>query len=120
MAVPRSGWKAPATPAALSGHGVSEPMGQRAWSEHRSLRIARRSKPAPSRSTRSKALLVTALESVRTRFRGYATKELVTAFPRARPTAHTKPIISEILTAAKALADQVAFLNGQVDTRTTG
>ncbi len=105
--------------AALSGHGVSEPKDERT-SVVRALLGARRSavKARTASINQIKALLVSAPESVRARFRGHTTKELIAELTRTRPSAHAEPMISGILTAAKALADRVAFLNEQVDTLT--
>ncbi|WP_433599211.1 IS110 family transposase [Nocardia sp. CA-135953] len=105
--------------AALSGHGVSEPKDERT-SVVRALLGARCSavKARTASINQIKALLVSAPESVRARFRRDATKELIAELTRTRPTAHAEPMISGILTAAKALADRDAFLNEQVDTLT--
>ncbi|MGW4069233.1 IS110 family transposase [Nocardia grenadensis] len=101
--------------AALSGHGVSEPKDERICVV-RALLNARRSavKARTASINQLKALLVSAPESLRSRLRGLSTGDLVEALTRSRPSAHADPTIAGILTAAKALADRIVFLDQQI------
>ncbi|WP_433678785.1 IS110 family transposase [Nocardia sp. CA-119907] len=82
--------------AALSGHGVSEPKDERT-SVVRALLSARRSavKARTASINQIKALLVSAPESVRARFRHHTSKELIAELTRTRPSAHAEPMILE-------------------------
>ncbi len=106
--------------AALSGHGVSEPKDERIGVV-RALLGARRSavKARTASINQIKALLVTAPDSVRDRFRRLATKQLIAALTRIRPGAQTDSLVAGTLMAAKVLAERVAFLDEQVASLTT-
>ncbi|MBF6207362.1 IS110 family transposase [Streptomyces gardneri] len=101
--------------AALSGHGVSEPKDERTGAV-RALLNARRSavKARTASINQLKALLVSAPESLRGRLRGLSTRDLVTEVTRRRPSTHADPTIAGTLTAAKALADRIVFLDQQI------
>ncbi|MGY2093601.1 IS110 family RNA-guided transposase [Nocardia gipuzkoensis] len=104
---------------ALSGHGVSEPKDARIGVV-RALLGARRSavKARTASINQIKALLVTAPEAVRDRFRKITTKQLITALTRVRPGTQGDPLSAGVLMAAKVLADRVVFLDQQVATLT--
>jgi transposase len=102
--------------AALSGHGVTEPKDERIGAV-RALLNARRSavKARTASINQIKALLVSAPEVVRDRFRRHATKQLISELARVRPALHTDPLLAGVLMAGKALAERILFLDQQIE-----
>ena len=100
---------------ALAGHGLADPEG-RADQRAQALLTARRGavKSRTAAINQIKALLVTAPAELRERYRHHTTNTtLIAALARCRPTHHSDPTIMAVLTAAKALAQRVQYLDGQ-------
>ena len=99
---------------ALAGHGLATPKDD-ATSGLRALHIARRSavKHRTAVINQIKAMLVSAPDSVREKYRGLTTLKLIEAIARCRPEAQTEPWAQSVLTAAKMLAQRVHFLETQ-------
>ncbi|PXX60343.1 transposase [Nocardia tenerifensis] len=102
--------------AALCGHGVSEPKDERIGVV-RALLSARRSavKARTASINQIKALLVSAPEVVRSRFRQHRAKQLIDALIETRSNTHGDPMAAGIVTAARTLAERVVFLDDQVE-----
>ena len=84
----------------------------------KALLIARRGavKARTAAIQQIKDLLITAPVDLRERYRRYTTTlRLVQALARCRPTAHTEPTTIAVLTAYKALAQRIEFLQRQTD-----
>jgi transposase len=81
----------------------------------RALLSARRSavKAHTAATNQIHALLVTGPAELRERLRRHSTAALVTALARCRPGTHRDPTTAAVLTAAKALACRVEFLERQ-------
>lgn len=101
---------------ALAGHGLATPKDD-ATSGLRALHIARRSavKHRTAVINQIKAMLVSAPDSVREKYRGLTTLKLIEAIARCRPEAQTEPWAQSVLTAAKMLAQRVHFLETQAE-----
>jgi transposase len=100
--------------AALAGDGLAVPKDEHTTAL-RALLSARRSavKAHTAATNQIHALLVTAPAELRERFRRHSTTALVTALARCRPATHRDPTAVAVLTAAKALACRVEFLDYQ-------
>jgi transposase len=101
--------------AVLAGHGLSVPKDSHTTAL-RALLIARRGavKARTAAINQLKALLVTAPADLRERYRRYDTAVmLVRAMTRCRPAAHDDPTTLAVLTACKALAQRIEFLERQ-------
>ena len=102
---------------ALAGDGLATPKDD-ATSGLRALHIARRSavKHRTAAINQIKAMLVSAPEAVRERYRGSTTLKMIEAIARCRPDAQSDPWAQSVLTAAKMLAQRVQFLETQAET----
>lgn len=87
----------------------------------KALLIARRGaiKARTAAINQIKALLITAPAELRERYRRHTTTNLIKALARCRPGAHTEPIAVAVLSACKALAQRIEFLQQQADELTT-
>jgi transposase len=101
---------------ALAGDGLAIPKDD-ATSGLRALHIARRSavKHRTAVINQIKALLVSAPDSVREKYRGLTTFRLIEAVARCRPDVLTDPWAQSVLVAAKLLAQRVQFLESQAE-----
>src|ERR1700759_1050135 len=83
----------------------------------RALHIARRSavKHRTAVINQIKALLVSAPDTVREKYRGLTTFRLIEAVARCRPDAGTDPCAQSVLNAVKMLAQRVQFLESQAE-----
>lgn len=99
---------------ALSGDGLAVPKGEHTTTL-RALLTARRSavKARTAATNQIHALLVTGPAELRERYRHDSTTALVKALARCRPTTHRDATTAAVLTAAKALAQRVEFLDHQ-------
>jgi transposase len=99
---------------ALAGDGLAVPKDEHTTAL-RALLTARRSavKAHTAATNQIHALLVTAPAELRERFRRHSTTALVPALARCRPATHRDPTTVAVLTAAKALACRVEFLERQ-------
>jgi transposase len=100
----------------LAGHGVAVPKDP-STGALKALLIARRGgiKARSAAIQQIKDLLVTAPADLRERYRRYPTTlRLVQALARCRPTAHEDPTTIAVLTACKALAHRIEFLDRQI------
>lgn len=114
--------------AVLAGHGVAVPKDPQTGAL-KALLIARRGaiKARTAAIQQIKDLLITAPAELRERYRRYSTTaRLVEALTRCHPTTHEDPTSVSVLTAAKALAQRIEFLERQdreltaeIDTLTT-
>jgi transposase len=102
---------------ALAGDGLATPKDD-ATAGLRALHIARRSaiKHRTAAINQIKAMLVSAPDSVRERYRGSTTLKMIEAIARCRPDAQADPWAQSVLTAAKMLAQRVQFLDTQTET----
>lgn len=102
---------------ALAGDGLSTPKDD-ATAGLRALQIARRSavKHRTAVINQLKAMLVSAPDAVREKYRGITTLKLTEAVARCRPDALADPWAQSVLLAAKMLAQRVLFLENQADT----
>ena len=100
----------------LAGDGLATPKDD-ATSGLRALQIARRSavKHRTAVINQIKAMLVSAPDTVREKYRGLTTLRLIEALARCRPDAQTDPWAQSVLNAAKMLAQRVQFLETQAD-----
>ena len=100
--------------AALAGERLAVPKDEHTIAL-RALLSARRSavKACTAAINQIHALLVTAPAELRERYRRHSSTALVTALARCRPAAHRDPTTVAVLTAAKALAQRVEFLEQQ-------
>nr|WP_090339550.1 IS110 family transposase [Mycolicibacterium malmesburyense]CRL67927.1 transposase IS116/IS110/IS902 family protein [Mycolicibacterium malmesburyense] len=101
---------------ALAGDGLATPKGD-ATTGLRALHLARRSavKHRTAVINQIKAMLVSAPDAVRERYRGLTTSKLVETLARCRPDALGDPWAQSLLVAAKILAQRVQFLETQAD-----
>ena len=103
--------------AVLAGHGLAVPKDPDTGAL-KALLIARRGavKARSAAIQQIKDLLVTAPADLRERYRRYTTTlQLVTALARCRPTAHKDAFAMSVLTACKALAHRIEFLERQAE-----
>jgi transposase len=102
---------------ALAGDGLAAPKDD-ATAGLRALHIARRSavKHRTAVINQTKAMLVSAPDSVREKYRGLTTLKLIEALARCRPDALDDPWAQSVLVAAKMLAQRVQFLETQTET----
>jgi transposase len=100
--------------AAVAGHGLAVPK-ESHTTALRALLTARRSavKAHTAATNQIHALLVTGPAEVRERYRRQSITALVTALARCRPASHSDPTTVAVLTAAKALAQRMEFLERQ-------
>lgn len=105
----------------LAGHGLAVPKDANTGAL-KALLIARGGavKARTAAIQQIKDLLVTGPAELRERYRRYATTlRLVQALARCRPSADTDSVTIAVLTACKALAERIEFLEDQVDELTT-
>ncbi|MBU3068193.1 IS110 family transposase [Nocardia sp. NEAU-G5] len=104
---------------ALAGHDLAVPKDEHT-SVLRALLSARRSavKARTAAINQIKALLITAPDPIREKYRKTTTSVLINTLARCRPATATDPLSAAVLTAAKALAERVLFLEKQ-DTHLT-
>lgn len=102
---------------ALAGDGLATPKDD-ATAGLRALHIARRSavKHRTAVINQLKAMLVSAPDAVREKYRGLTTLKLIEAVARCRPEALADPWAQSVLVAAKMLAQRVQFLETQANT----
>ncbi|MEN4464264.1 IS110 family transposase [Mycolicibacterium fortuitum] len=101
---------------ALAGDGLATPKDD-ATTGLRALHIARRSavKHRTAVINQLKAMLVSAPDTVREKYRGLTTLRLIEAVARCRPEAVVEPWAQALLSAAKLLAQRVQFLETQAE-----
>lgn len=101
---------------ALAGDGLATPKDD-ATSGLRALHIARRSaiKHRTAVINQIKAMLVSAPDSVREKYRGLTTLRMIEAIARCRPDAQADPWAQSMLLAAKMLAQRAQFLESQAE-----
>ncbi len=101
---------------ALAGDGLATPKND-ITAGLRALHIARRSaiKHRTAVINQIKAMLVSAPDSVREKYRGSTILKLIEALARCRPDAQSEPWAQSVLTAAKMLAQRVQFLETQAE-----
>ncbi|WP_435405395.1 IS110 family transposase [Mycolicibacterium peregrinum] len=101
---------------ALAGDGLATPKDD-ATAGLRALHIARRSavKHRTAVINQIKAMLVSAPDVVREKYRGLTTLKLIEALARCRPDAQVEPWAQSLLVAAKLLAQRVQFLETQAE-----
>jgi transposase len=101
----------------LADDGLAIPKDD-ATSGLRALHIARRSavKHRTAVINQLKAMLVSAPDSVREKYRGLTTFRLIESIARCRPDALADPWAQSMLVAAKLLAQRVQFLEAQSET----
>jgi transposase len=101
---------------ALAGDGLATPKDD-ATSGLRALQIARRSavKHRTAVINQIKAMLVSAPDAVREKYRGSTTLRMIEALARCRPDGQSDPWAQSVLTAAKMLAQRVQFLENQAE-----
>jgi transposase len=101
---------------ALAGDGLATPKDD-ATSGLRALQIARRSavKHRTAVINQIKAMLVSAPDAVREKYRQSTTMRMIEALTRCRPEAQSDPWAQSVLTAAKMLAQRVQFLETQAE-----
>jgi transposase len=107
--------------AVLAGHGLAVPKDSNTGAL-KALLITRRGavKARTAAIQQVKDLLVTAPAELRERYRRYTTTPRLTqALARCRPSAHTDSTAIAVLTACKALAQRIEFLQHQTDELTT-
>lgn len=100
----------------LAGDGLAVPKDD-ATAGLRALHIARRSavKHRTAVINQLKAMLVSAPDAVREKYRGLTTLKLIEAIARCRPDAQAEPWAQSVLVAAKLLAQRVQFLEAQAE-----
>ncbi|RWA16087.1 IS110 family RNA-guided transposase [Mycolicibacterium elephantis] len=101
---------------ALAGEGLAAPKDD-ATAGLRALHLARRSavKHRTAVINQIKAMLVSAPDVVREKYRGLTVLKLIDALARCRPDTLTDPWAQSMLTAAKILAQRVQFLESQAE-----
>ncbi|SHU45643.1 transposase IS116/IS110/IS902 family [Mycobacteroides abscessus subsp. abscessus] len=101
---------------ALAGDGLATPKDE-ATAGLRALHIARRSavKHRTAVINQIKAVLVSAPDAVREKYRGLTTLKLIEAIARCRPDTIADPWAQSVLIAVKMLAQRVQFLETQAD-----
>ncbi|WP_280832915.1 IS110 family transposase [Mycolicibacterium frederiksbergense] len=99
---------------ALAGDGLATPKDD-ATAGLRALHIARRSavKHRTAVINQLKAMLVSAPDAVREKYRDLTTLKMIEAVARCRPEAQADPWAQSLLVAAKMLAQRVQFLETQ-------
>ena len=99
---------------ALAGEGVAVPKDEHTTAL-RALLTARRGavKARTATINQIKSLLVTAPADLRERYREHNRTTLIRGLARCRPSAQTHPTALAVLTACKALAQRVEFLEAQ-------
>ncbi len=99
---------------ALSGHGLAVPKDDETM-VLRALHLARRSavKHRTAAINQIKALLVSAPDEIREKYRSLTTFKLIEALARCRPDAKTDRRARSVLIACKALAERIRFLEAQ-------
>ncbi|MEV2224995.1 IS110 family transposase [Nocardia vinacea] len=104
---------------ALAGRDVATPKAADTLAL-RALLSTRRSavKARTAAINQIKALLVTAPDTIREKYRRATTSVLITTLARCRPATAGDPVAATVLTAAKALAHRVEFLENQSTTLT--
>ena len=105
---------------ALAGDGLTVPKDGHTTAL-RALLTARRSavKARTAATNQIHALLITTPAELRDRYRRHSTTALVTALARCRPTTYRDATTAAVLTAAKALAQRIEFLDHQERDLTT-
>jgi transposase len=100
----------------LAGDGLAAPKDD-ATAGLRALHIARRSavKHRTAVINQIKAMLVSAPDVVREKYRGLTVLKLIDVLARCRPDALADPWAQSVLTAAKMLAQRVQFLEAQAE-----
>ena len=100
----------------LAGDGLATPKDD-TTAGLRALHIARRSaiKHRTAVINQIKAILISAPEEVREKYRGLTILRLVEAISRCRPDAQADPWAQSVLVAAKMLAQRVQFLQTQAE-----
>jgi transposase len=101
---------------ALAGDGLATPKDD-TTAGLRALHIARRSavKHRTAAINQIKAMVVSAPDAVREKYRGLTTLRMIEAIARCRPDAQADPWAQSVLTAAKMLAQRVQFLQTQAE-----
>lgn len=101
---------------ALADNGLATPKDE-ATAGLRALHIARRSavKQRTAVINQLKAMLVSAPDAVREKYRGLTTLKLIEAIARCRPDALPDSWVQSMLIAAKMLAQRVQFLEAQAE-----
>ncbi len=101
---------------ALAGDGLATPKDD-TTAGLRALHIARRSavKHRTAAINQIKAMVVSAPDAVREKYRGLTTLRMIEAIARCRPDAQADPWAQSVLTAAKMLAQRVQFLETQAE-----
>jgi transposase len=101
---------------ALAGDGLATPKDD-TTAGLRALHIARRSavKHRTAAINQIKAMVVSAPDTVREKYRGLTTLRMIEAIARCRPDAQADPWAQSVLTAAKMLAQRVQFLETQAE-----
>jgi transposase len=101
---------------ALAGDGLATPKDD-ATAGLRALHIARRSavKHRTAAINQLKAMLVSAPDDVREKYRGLTTLKMIEAISRCRPDAQVDPWAQSVLLAVKMLAQRVQFLETQAE-----
>lgn len=104
----------------LAGEGLATPKDD-ATTGLRALHIARRSavKHRTAVINQIKAMLISAPDAVREKYRGLTTLKLIEAIARCRPDTLADTWAQSLLTAAKMLAQRVQFLETQAETLQT-
>lgn len=99
---------------ALTGEGTAVPKDEHTTAL-RALLTARRGamKARTAAINQIKSLLVAAPPGLRERYRHHSRTSLIRDLSRCRPSAQTDPTAVAVLTACKALAQRVEFLQGQ-------
>jgi transposase len=105
---------------ALAGDGLATPKDD-ATSGLRALHIARRSavKHRTAVINQIKAMLVSAPDTVREKYRGLTILRMIDALARCRPETSQDPWAQSVLVAATLLAQRVQFLESQAETLQT-
>ncbi|WP_347958112.1 IS110 family transposase [Gordonia aichiensis] len=100
--------------AVLADDGIATPKDERT-NMVRTLHLARRSgvKARTAAINQIKAILIGAPVTLREKYSGTTVSTLVKALVSCRPNAHTDPIVVTALSALKALAKRVQFLDEQ-------
>lgn len=101
---------------ALAGDGLATPKDE-ATAGLRALHIARRSavKHRTAAINQLKAMLISAPDAVREKYRGLTTLKMIEAIARCRPDTLSDPWAQSMLFAAKLLAQRVQFLEAQAE-----
>lgn len=101
---------------ALAGDGLATPKDDTTVGL-RALHIARRSavKHRTAVINQLKAMLISAPDEVREKYRGLTTLKLIEAIARCRPDTPAEPWAQSMLVAAKMLAQRVQFLETQAE-----